>query len=65
MERLKFEDTEVVRKFKEWDGEFNKLDVFFSKLERSSASSLMLHEESSMACRIMKLVQNHKENNIQ
>ena len=51
----------VVGNFKECDGEFNKLDVFVSKLERSSASSLMLHKESSMACCILKLVQNPKE----
>ena len=54
-----------VGNFKECDGDFKKLDVFVSELERSSVSSLMLHEESSTACRILKLVQKPKENNRQ
>ena len=57
MERLKLDHTTVVGKFKECDSEFKKLDVFVSELERSSVSSLVLHEESSMASRILKLVQ--------
>ena len=60
MERVKLDYTTVVGKFKECDGEFNKLDVFVSELERSSISSLMFHEESSMACQILKLVQKPK-----
>ena len=57
--------TTVVGKFKECDGEFKILDAFVSELERSSASSLLWHEESSMAYRIKKLVQKPKENNRQ
>ena len=63
LERVKLDHTIVVGKFKEFDGEFKKLDYFVSELERSSASSLFLHKESSMACRILKLVQNPKEKN--
>ena len=57
--------TTVVGKFKECDGEFKKLDVFVSKVERISVSSFMLHEESSVACRILKLMQKPKEKNRQ
>ena len=53
----------MVGKFKECDGEFNKLDAFVSNLEISYASSLLLHKESSMACHTLKLVQKLKENN--
>ena len=60
LERVTLDHTTVVRKFKECDGEFNKLYVFVSKLERSSASILMLREDISMACRILKLVQKPK-----
>ena len=65
MERLKFEDTAVVKKFKECDGEIKKFDVYVSELERSSVSSLMLHEESFIACRVLKLLQKSKEKNRQ
>ena len=62
MERVKLYHTTVVGKFKECYGKFKKLDVFVSELERSSVTSLMLHKESSMACRILKPVQKPKEN---
>ena len=65
LERVKLDHTTVVGKFKECDGKFNKLDDFVSELERSYASSLLLHKESPMACRILKLVQKPKENNRQ
>ena len=61
MERLELDHTTVVGKFKECDGKIKKFDVFVSELEISSVSSLMLHKESSMACRILKLVQKPKE----
>ena len=57
--------TTVVENFKECDGKFKKLYVFVSELEISFASSLMLHEESSMTYRILKLLQNPKEKNRQ
>ena len=44
LERVKLDHTTVMGKFKECDGEFKKLYVFVSKLERSSVSSLILHE---------------------
>ena len=65
MERVKLYHTTVVGKFKECDGEFKKLDFFVSELERSYVYSLMLHKESYMAWRILKLVQNPKEKNRQ
>ena len=65
MERVKLDHTTVVGKFKEFDWEFKKLFVFVSKLERSSVSSLVLNKESSMVCRILKLVQKLKEKNRQ
>ena len=65
MDRVKLDHITVVGKFKECDGEFKKLDVLFYELEISYIYSLMLQEESSMACRIMKLVQKPRENNKQ
>ena len=65
MDRVKLDHTTVVGGFKECDVEFKKLYVFVSELERSSVSSLMLHEESSVVCCILKLVQKPKENNRQ
>ena len=65
LERVKLDHTTVVGKFKECDGEFKKSDVSVSELERSSASSLLLHKEIPMACRILKLVQKPKEKNRQ
>ena len=65
MERVKLDFTTFVGKFKECDGEFKKLYVFVSELEISYVSSLMLYKESSMACRILKLTQKHKEKNKQ
>ena len=60
---MKLDHKTVVGKFKECDGEFKKLDAFVSELERSSASSLLLHKESPMAWLIIKLVQKSKEKN--
>ena len=65
MERVKLDHTKFVGKFKECDGEFKKLDVLVSEQEITSVSSLMFHEESSMACRILKFVQKPKEKNRQ